>query len=71
MLEELIDIKNSMNNKEITNEEKSEIYQKYIDLLNKAYSLIKKGNGILIHSKEELDHINNENSKNRIEEKDA
>ena len=38
MLEELIDIKNSMNNKEITNEEKCEIYQKYIDLLNKAYS---------------------------------
>jgi hypothetical protein len=71
MLEELNDIKSSMNNKDISNEEKCEIHQKYIELLKKANSLIKKGNGILQHNKEELDHINNENTKNKYEEEDA
>jgi hypothetical protein len=71
MLEELNDIKSSMNNKDISNEEKCEIHQKYIELLKKANSLIKKGNDILQHSKEELDHINNENTKNKYEEEDA
>ena len=71
MLEELNDIKNSMNNKNISNEEKCEIHQKYIELLKKANSLIQKGNGILYHSKEELDHINSENTKSKFEEEDA
>ena len=71
MLEELNDIKNSMNNKDISKEEKCEIHQKSLELLKKANSLIQKGNGILHHSKEELDHINNENTKNKFEEEDS
>ena len=71
MLEELKEIKNSMNSKDITNEEKCEMHQKFIKLLKKANLLIQKGNGILHHSKEELAHINNENTKNQIEEEDT
>ena len=56
MLEELNDIKNSMGSKNITNEEKCKMHQK---------------NGILPHSKEELAHINNENTKNQVEEEDT
>ena len=71
MLEELNDIKNSMNNEDLSNEEKCEKHQKSIELLKKANSLIQKGNGILYHSKEELDHINSENTKSKFEEEDA
>ena len=71
MLEELNDIKSSMNNEDLSNEEKCEKHQKSIELLKKANSLILKGNGILYHSKEELDHINSENTKSKFEEEDA
>ena len=71
ILEELNDIKNSMNNEDLSNEEKCEKHQKSIELLKKANSLIQKGNGILYHSKEELDHINSENTKSKFEEEDA
>ena len=53
-----------MNNKDITNEEKCELHQKYIRLVKDANSLIEKGNSIINHSNEELDIINDKKSRN-------
>jgi hypothetical protein len=71
ILEELNNIKISMNNKDITSEEKCELHQKHIELLKIANSLIKKGNIILQQSREELNYINDENTKKKFEEEDS
>ena len=71
ILEELKIIKDSMNNKDITNEEKCELHQKYIRLVKDANSLIEKGNSIINHSNEELDIINDKKSRNIYEDKDS
>ena len=71
ILEELNHIKISMNNKDITNEEKCELHQKQLELLQIANSLLQKGNRILQQSREELNYLNNENTKKKFEDEDS
>ena len=71
ILEELNHIKISMNNNDITNEEKCELHQKHLELLKKANSLVQKGNRILQKSREELNYLNDENTKKKFEEEDS
>jgi hypothetical protein len=71
ILEELNQIKLSMNNKDLTNEEKCELHQKHLELLKKANSLIQKGNRILQQSREELNYLDDENTKKKFEEEDS
>ena len=71
ILEELNHIKISMNNKDITNEEKCELHQKQLELLKIANSLLQKGNRILQQSREELNYLNDENTKKKFEEEDS
>ena len=71
ILEELNHIKISMNNNDITNEEKCELHQKHLELLKKANSLVQKGNRILQQSREELNYLNDENTKKKFEEEDS
>ena len=71
ILEELNHIKISMNNKDITNEEKCELHQKQLELLKIANSLLQKGNRILQQSREELNYLNNENTKKKFEDEDS
>ena len=71
ILEELKNIKISLNNKDITNEEKCELHQKHLELLKKANSLIQKGNDILQHSRDVINYINDENTKKKFEEEDT
>ena len=71
ILEELNHIKISMNNKDITNEEKCELHQKQLELLKIANSLLQKGNRILQQSREELNYLNDENTKKKFEDEDS
>ena len=71
ILEELNHIKISMNNKDITNEEKCELHQKQLELLQIANSLLQKGNRILQQSREELNYLNDENTKKKFEDEDS
>ena len=57
-------------NRNITNEEKCEIHQKYIKLLKKSNLLMLKGKGILHQNKEILNYISNINIKDKYEEED-
>jgi len=71
ILEELKVIKTSLNNKDITNEEKCELHQKHLELLKNVNSLIQKGNRLLQQSRHELNYLNDENTKKKLEEEDA
>ena len=70
MLEEMKEIKESMNDKNITNEDKCDLHQKYLELLKNGSILINKGNNILNQTKEELNDINEEKTKNKLEADD-
>ena len=69
-LKELNNIKEEMNKKNITNEERCDLHQKYLDVFNNVKALIQKGNNILERTSEELSHLNDDNTKKIIEEED-
>ena len=64
-LKELKEIKDLINDKKSTNEDKCDLHQKYIDLLKETNLLINKGNNIISQSKEEFNYLNNENIINK------
>jgi hypothetical protein len=68
---ELNRIKEEMNKKNITTEEKCDLHQKYIDLIKNVNELIQKGNNIIARTNEELNHLNDNNTKKIIEEEDS
>jgi hypothetical protein len=70
-LKELNSIKEEMNKKNITTEEKCDLHQKYIDLIKNVNELIQKGNNIIARTNEELNHLNDDSTKKIIEEEDA
>ena len=71
ILEEMKKIKDSLNDKNITNEDKCDLHQKYLELLKNGNTLLNKGNNILNQTKEELDDINEEKAKKKLEEDDS
>ena len=70
-LEEIKRIKDSMNSKDITNEDKCELHQKCVELLKNGNILINRGNTIINQTKEELNYINEEKTKSKMEEDDS
>ena len=70
-LEELKTIKELINKNGLTNEEKCDLYHKNIEIIKNANSLISKGNSIILQTTEELNHINDENTKKMIEGKES
>jgi hypothetical protein len=54
ILDELKLMKEKINCKDITNEEKCELHNKYIQLIKNANLLIEKGNSMIIQSKQRL-----------------
>ena len=71
ILEEMKKIKDSMSDKNLTNEDKCDLHQKYLELLKNGNILVNKGNNILNQTKEELNNINEEKAKNKLEEDDS
>ena len=69
-LEELKEIKNLMNKKDITLDEICFIHQKYLELIKNTNILIQKGKSIILQTNEELSYLNNENIINKIDEED-
>lgn len=69
-LKELNDIKEEMNKKNITNEEKCDLHQKYVELLKNINNLINKGNNIISRTNEELNNLNDDNTKKKLEDED-
>ena len=69
-LEELKEIKNLMNKKDITLDEICFIHQKYLELIKNTNILIQKGKSIILQTNEELSYLNNENIINNIDEED-
>ena len=67
-LNELKEVKDLMDKKSITNDEKCELHQKYIDLFKNASELINKGKNILSQTNKELNYLNNENVINKYNE---
>ena len=53
-------IKEQINDKDITNEDKCELHNKYIELLKEANILIQKGNSTISQSNKLLETLNNE-----------
>ena len=69
-LNELKEIKDLMNKKSTTNDDKCELHQKYIDLFKNTSALINKGNNILSQTNAELNYLNNENIINKYNEEE-
>ena len=70
-LQKLKNIKESLNKKDLTSEEKCDLYHKNIEIIKNANSLILKSNSIISQINKELNHINDENTKKKIEEEDS
>ena len=70
-LEELKEIKDLINKKDISNEDKCDLHQKSLELIKNANELIKKGSNVILQSNEDLCYLNNENIKTKIEEQDS
>ena len=65
VLDELKTIKDKINDKNISNEDKCELHNKYLKLLKEANKLIKKGNSILSQSNEILNYLNSKETMNK------
>ena len=71
IMDELKLIKEKINCKDITNEEKCELHNKYIQLIKNANLLIEKGNSMIIQSKQILNNLNNDNIKNKYAKEES
>ena len=66
IMDELKSIKDKINDKNISNEDKCELHNKYIELLNKGNLFIKKGNNLISESNTILNYLNNNVTKDKF-----
>ena len=71
IMNELKSIKDKINSEDISNEEKCELHNKYIELLNQGNILIKKGNNLISESNEILNQLNDNTTKNKYEKTES
>ena len=71
VLEELKKIKEKLNDKNITNEDKCELHNKYIELIKEANILITKGKSILSQSNKILNDLNSEETINKFSKSES
>ena len=71
VLEELKKIKEKLNDKNISNEDKCELHNKYIELIKEANILITKGKSILSQSNKILNDLNSEETINKFSKSES
>ena len=71
VLEELKKIKEKLNDKNITNEDKCELHNKYIELIKEANILITKGKSILSQTNKILNDLNSEETINKFSKSES
>ena len=71
VLEELKKIKDQLNDKNISNEDKCELHNKYIELIKEANLLITKGKSILSQSNKLLNDLNSEETINKYNKSES
>jgi hypothetical protein len=66
IMDELKSIKDKINDKDISNEDKCDLHNKYIELLNQGNLFIKKGNNLISESNTILNYLNNNMTKDKF-----
>ena len=70
-LDELKIIQEQINNKDVSDEDKCELHNKYIELIKKANLIVQKGKSILSQSQEILTNLNNEEILNKYSKEES
>ena len=66
IMDELKSIKDKINGNDISNEDKCELHNKFIELLNKGNLFIKKGKNLILESNQILNYLNNNKTKDKF-----
>ena len=66
IMDELKSIKDKINSEDISNEDKCDLHNKFIELLNKGNLFIKKGKNLISESNQILNYLNSDITKEKF-----